>query len=55
MLKTLKRVMKYTKPYKLFFVLTVIFAVISVAFSLSVPIFIGEAVDCAIGKDNVNF
>ena len=55
MLKTLKRVMKYTKPYKLFFVLTVFFAVISVAFSLSVPIFIGEAVDCAIGKDNVNF
>lgn len=55
MINTLKRVMSYAKPYRLHFFLTVIFALIGVAFSLSVPVFIGEAVDCAIGKDDVDF
>ncbi len=55
MLKTLKRVFSYAKPYMAFFVLTVIFAAAGVALSLAVPIFIGKAVDCCVGKDNVDF
>lgn len=55
MLKTLKRVFSYARPYILYFVLTVIFAALGVALSLAVPVFIGEAVDCCIGKDSVEF
>ena len=55
MIKTLRRVMKYAQPYKIHFFLTLIFAFIGVAFSLSVPVFIGEAVDCAVSKGNVDF
>ncbi len=55
MLKTLKRVFSYARPYFLYFVLTVFFAASGVALSLSAPVFIGKAVDCCIGKDNVDF
>lgn len=55
MLKTLKRVFSYAGPYIKYFVLTVVFAVLGVSLSLSVPIFIGQAVDCCIGKGNVDF
>lgn len=55
MLKTLKRVFSYARPYILYFVLTVIFVALGVALSLAVPVFIGEAVDCCIGKDSVEF
>jgi ATP-binding cassette subfamily B protein len=55
MLKTLKRVFSYARPYLRFFILTVIFAGLGVALSLSVPVFIGEAVDCCVGKGNVDF
>ena len=55
MLKTLKCVFSYARPYLRFFVLTVIFAGLGVALSLSVPVFIGEAVDCCVGKGNVDF
>lgn len=55
MLKTLKRVFSYARPYLKFFFLTVIFAGLGVALSLSVPVFIGEAVDCCVGKGNVDF
>lgn len=55
MLKTLKRVFSYARPYILYFVLTVIFAALGVALSLAVPVFIGEAVDCCIGTGSVEF
>lgn len=55
MLKTLKRVFSYARPYIKYFVLTVIFAALGVSLSLAVPIFIGEAVDCCIGVGNVDF
>lgn len=55
MLKTLKRVASYARPYLRFFVMTIIFAAAGVSLSLAVPIFIGEAVDCCIGKGNVDF
>lgn len=55
MFKTLKRVFSYARPYIGYFVFTVIFAVLGVSLSLSVPVFIGEAVDCCIGSGNVDF
>lgn len=55
MIKTLKRVFSYAHPYINFFILTLLFALIGVSLSLAVPVFIGEAVDCCIGKGNVDF
>ncbi|MBQ3885274.1 MAG: ABC transporter ATP-binding protein [Ruminococcus sp.] len=55
MLKTLKRVFSYARPYILYFVMTVLFTIIGVSLSLAVPVFIGEAVDCCIGKNDVDF
>ena len=55
MLKTLKRVFSYARPHIAYFVLTVLFAIGGVALSLAVPVFIGQAVDCCIGRDNVDF
>lgn len=55
MLETLKRVMLYAKPYRRYFIFTVIFALIGVSLSLTVPIFIGKAVDCAVDTGTVDF
>lgn len=55
MFKTLKRVMSYAKPYRLYFIFIVIFALVGVSLSLAVPIFIGKAVDYAVGKGAVEF
>jgi ATP-binding cassette subfamily B protein len=51
----LKRVFSYAAPYLRYFVLTIVFAALGVSLSLAVPVFIGEAVDCCIGKGNVDF
>lgn len=53
--KVLKRVMAYAHPYIKYFILTIIFALAGISLSLAVPVFIGEAVDCCIGKGNVDF
>ncbi|MCR5601817.1 MAG: ABC transporter ATP-binding protein/permease [Ruminococcus sp.] len=55
MLKTLKRVFSYARPYLKYFILTVICAALGVSLSLSVPVFIGGAVDCCAGKGRVDF
>ncbi|MBQ9899324.1 MAG: ABC transporter ATP-binding protein [Ruminococcus sp.] len=55
MYKTLRRVFSYARPYLIFFIFTVIFAAAGVALSLAVPIFIGEAVDCCVGRGEVDF
>lgn len=55
MFKTLRRVASYARPYMIYFVLTVVFAAAGVALSLSVPVFIGEAVDMCVGKKLVDF
>ena len=55
MLKTLKRVFSYAHPYLKYFIMTIICAALGVSLSLAVPVFIGEAVDCCVGKGNVDF
>lgn len=55
MMKTLMRIFAYAKPYIIFFILTVVFAAAGVSLSLTVPVFIGKAVDCCVGKGQVDF
>lgn len=55
MVKTLKRIFSYARPYFAFFVLTLIYGAVGVLLSLTVPVFIGKAVDCCVGKGNVDF
>lgn len=50
---TLKKVLKYIGRYKFFLPVTLLFALITVALTLYVPILIGDAIDLIIGKDNV--
>lgn len=55
MTKTLARIFSYAKPYILYFILTLFFAVLGVSLSLTVPVFIGKAVDVCIGEGQVDF
>lgn len=50
-----KKVLKYSKPYFPYFVLALVFAVISVSLTLYIPVLIGQAIDNIIGPGNVNF
>ena len=51
---TLRRILKYVGRYPLSLVGSVFFAVLSVAGSLLVPVFFGDAIDCIIGKGNID-
>ena len=55
MLRTLKRVFAYAKPYIGYFAMTLIFAAGGISLSLAVPVFIGEAVDVCVTRGQVNF
>ena len=50
----LRRLMRYASPYVPMFILSMVFAVITVATTLYAPILIGRAVDVMIGRDNVD-
>ena len=50
----LRRLMRYASPYVPMFILSMAFAVITVATTLYAPILIGRAVDVMIGRDNVD-
>ena len=52
---TLKKVLKYIGKYKFLLPITLLFATLTVALTLYVPILIGDAIDLIIGKDNVDF
>lgn len=51
----LKRILKYTKPYSKYIVLSFITAIINITLTLLAPIIIGRGVDFIIGPSNVNF
>ena len=53
-IKTFFKVLGYLRIYKLHFVLSLIFTAITVALSLYIPILVGEAIDLAVGADNVD-
>lgn len=51
----IKRLFKYTKPYRGFLIGAVLCALISVTLTIFAPILIGNAIDYIIGPDNVNY
>lgn len=53
--QTLIKILRLLKNYRFMVLLSVIFAAITVALSLYVPIIIGDAIDFIIGKGNVDF
>lgn len=55
MIKTLKRILGYVKPYKMYLAAAIIFSFVGVLLSLFVPVFIGKGVDLIVGEGNVDF
>lgn len=51
----MKRILRYIGRYKVFIVLSLIFAAVSVAMTLYIPILTGDAVDFIVDKGNVDF
>ncbi len=52
---TLMKMLKFCRPYRKYLILAVLFAFISVACSLLVPIFIGHVIDGMLGEGQVDF
>ena len=52
---SVKKVLKYLKPYRFLLILAVLFAVVSVSLTLYIPVLVGNAIDHIIGKGNVDF
>lgn len=52
---TLKTVLSYTKKYMVYVIFSLVFAALTVALTLYVPILTGDAIDLIIDKGNVNF
>ena len=53
--KTLNKVLRYIGRYKFLLPVSMLFALITVALTLYVPMLIGDAIDLILGKDNVDF
>ncbi|MBR3687071.1 MAG: ABC transporter ATP-binding protein [Clostridia bacterium] len=53
--QTGKKVLKYLKKYRVLFSISLILAIAIVALTLYIPVLVGEAIDLAIGKNNVDF
>ena len=52
---TLKKVFKYIKNYRIFIILSLVFAAVTVILTLYLPILTGDAVDMMVSKGNVDF
>ena len=52
---TLKQLLNMLGKQKIIFAFSLILAAIGVALSLYIPVLVGNAIDCIIGKGNVNF
>ena len=53
-LPTVKKVLKYLAKYRILFALSLVLALIIVGFTLYIPILVGEAIDLAVGKGEVD-
>ena len=53
--KTLKKVLRYAGKYNFLIAVSMLLAIVTALLSLYVPILAGNAIDCIIGKDNVDF
>ena len=54
-LKTFGKVLAYIKEFRLHLLLSVLLAAVSCVLSLYVPILVGDAIDLAVGKEQVDF
>ncbi len=52
---TIRKVLKYIREYRILLLISIVLAAITVALTLYVPILVGNAIDCIIGPDKVNF
>ena len=52
---TLEKVFKYIKNYRIFIILSLVFAAVTVILTLYLPILTGDAVDMMVSKGNVDF
>ena len=53
--KTISRVIKYVGRYKIYLAISILSAFLSSLLALYIPILTGEAIDLAVGKNNVDF
>ena len=53
--KPLNKLLRYIRKYHIYLILSLVFAAISVALTLYVPILVGHAIDCIVGPGDVNF
>jgi len=54
-MKSIKRVIAYAKPHRLYFYLAVIFDMTAVGLNMFVPVTLGWAIDKLVGVNNVDF
>lgn len=52
---TLSRVLTYVKRYPFSLIFTLLFAAVSVGFTLYIPILVGDGIDCIVGQNRVDF
>lgn len=52
---TIKKVIAYAKPHKIYFFLSLICAFIAIGLNMFVPVMLGWAIDCVVGVGAVNF
>ncbi len=52
---TLRRILQYVGKYPFSLIGSLFFSLLSVAATLCVPVFFGDAIDCIVGKGNVDF
>lgn len=52
---TIKKVIAYAKPHKLYFFLSIIFAFLAIGLNMFLPVMLGWAIDCVVGVNAVNF
>ena len=52
---TIRRILRYIRKYRLYVLLSLLLAAVTVALTLYIPILIGQAVDCIVGPGAVDF
>ena len=55
MLPTIKKVISYAKPHKAYFFLSILFGFLAIGLNMFLPVLLGWAIDCTIGKGSVDF
>ncbi len=55
MFPTIKKVISYAKPHKMYFYLSVVCCFIAIGLNMFLPVVLGWAIDCVVGVNAVNF